>query len=162
MVENSGMSRLQHQKSTLRRWVSGTISSYRTWLFLLWAVAFASVFVWQRHIVEGIRIFRYVKPRPIPKLRPHVFNLTDFGAVGDGVTINTKAFEDAVATIAALGDKGGGQLNVQAGMWLTAPFNLTSHMTLFLAEEAVILGVEGIFTLGSDSRMVMCATLAVT
>jgi len=91
--------------------------------------------------VEGIRFFRFNIPRPIPRLRPHVFNLTDFGGVGDGIWMNTKAFEDAVAAIAKLGNEGG-QLNVQAGVWLTAPFNLTSHMTLFLAEDVVILGVE--------------------
>lgn len=79
---------------------------------------------------------------PVPKLRPTAFNLTDFGGVGDGVTLNTEAFVRAVAQIATLGSQGGGQLNVQPGFWLTAPFNLTSHMTLFLAEGAVILGIQ--------------------
>ena len=80
--------------------------------------------------------------RPIPKLRPVAFNLTDFGGVGDGVTLNTEAFERAVSAISKLGKKGGAQLNVPPGRWLTAPFNLTSHMTLFLAEDAVILGID--------------------
>lgn len=70
------------------------------------------------------------------------YNITDFGGVGDGVTLNTKAFERAVAAIARLGRRGGGQLNVPPGVWLTAPFNLTSHMTLFLAEGAEIRGIE--------------------
>lgn len=70
------------------------------------------------------------------------FNLTEFGGVGDGVTLNTAAFEKAILAIAKLGKKGGGQLNVPPGYWLTGPFNLTSHMTLFLAEGAVILGVD--------------------
>lgn len=78
----------------------------------------------------------------MPKLRPTAFNLTDFGGVGDGVTLNTAAFERAVLAISKLGKKGGGQLNVPPGYWLTAPFNLTSHMTLFLAESAVILGID--------------------
>ena len=78
----------------------------------------------------------------MPRLRPVAFNLTDFGGVGDGVTLNTKAFERAVSAISKLRKKGGGQLNVPAGNWLTAPFNLTSHMTLFLAEGAVILGID--------------------
>lgn len=68
--------------------------------------------------------------------------MTDFGAVGDGKTLNTGAFERAVEEISKLREKGGGQLNVLAGLWLTAPFNLTSHMTLFLADGAVILGIE--------------------
>lgn len=78
----------------------------------------------------------------MPKLRPTAFNLTDFGGVGDGVTLNTEAFERAVAAISKFGKKGGAQLNVPPGRWLTAPFNLTSHMTLFLAEDAVILGID--------------------
>ncbi|GKU93453.1 hypothetical protein SLEP1_g7047 [Rubroshorea leprosula] len=76
------------------------------------------------------------------ELRPVAFNLTDFGGVGDGVTLNTEAFERAVSAISKLGKRGGGQLNVPPGKWLTAPFNLTSHLTLFLAENAEILGIE--------------------
>lgn len=56
--------------------------------------------------------------------------------------MNTKAFEKAIASIKTFQKRGGGQLNVLAGYWLTAPFNLTSHMTLFLAQDAVILGVD--------------------
>jgi len=78
----------------------------------------------------------------MPKLRPIAFNLTDFGGVGDGFTINTEAFERAVSAISKFGKKGGAQLNVPPGRWLTAPFNLTSHMTLFLAQDAVILGID--------------------
>ncbi|KAK6139691.1 hypothetical protein DH2020_026559 [Rehmannia glutinosa] len=91
----------------------------------------------------GLLIFRRAFPsRQLPRLRPVAFNLTDFGGVGDGVTLNTAAFERAVMAISKLGKKGGGQLNVPQGNWLTAPFNLTSHMTLFLAEGAVILGID--------------------
>lgn len=99
------------------------------------------IVIWQRTAVERLLIYRGLapSPRPIPKLRPLVFNLSDFGAVGDGVTVNTKAFERAISEIKK---RGGGQLNVQPGYWLTAPFNLTSHMTLFLAENAVILGID--------------------
>ncbi|MQM01796.1 hypothetical protein Taro_034552 [Colocasia esculenta] len=125
-----------------RRWVPAFLSSYKTMFAVLWVVGLASVFVWQRGgVVEGIRTFRWGAPpgRAAPLLRMRVFNLTEFGGVGDGVAMNTGAFECAVAAIAALG---GGQLNVEAGVWLTGPFNLTSHMTLFLAEGAVILGVE--------------------
>ncbi|RZC59135.1 hypothetical protein C5167_006440 [Papaver somniferum] len=70
-------------------------------------------------------------------LMDHVFCF-----IGDGVTENTKAFEKAIMEISKLWKKGGGQLNVPPGDWLTAPFNLTSHMTLFLAEGATILGIQ--------------------
>lgn len=95
--------------------------------------------------------------RPIPKLRPVAFNLTDFGGVGDGVTLNTEAFERAVSAISKLGKKGGAQLNVPPGRWLTAPFNLTSHMTLFLAEDAVILGIDvSSFVFQKHSSAILC------
>ncbi|KAJ4954226.1 hypothetical protein NE237_031058 [Protea cynaroides] len=72
----------------------------------------------------------------------HAADVAIFFEAGTG-ELNTKAFEKAVAAISKLAKKGvGGQLNVPAGHWLTAPFNLTSHMTLFLSEDAVILGIE--------------------
>ncbi|KAL3835454.1 hypothetical protein ACJIZ3_010190 [Penstemon smallii] len=105
-------------------------------LVLIWAVGFILLIVWQRAAVDRIWPSNH---RPIPNLRPLVFNLTDFGAIGDGKTMNTNAFERAISEIHR---RGGGQLNVEAGRWLTAPFNLTSHMTLFLAQNAVILGID--------------------
>ncbi|KAL0315920.1 UNVERIFIED_CONTAM: putative polygalacturonase [Sesamum radiatum] len=108
-------------------------------------VFFFTVFYSQRDASpRGLLIFRraFPPPRQLPKLRPVAFNLTDFGGVGDGVTLNTPAFERAMTAISKLRKTGGGQLNVPPGYWLTAPFNLTSHMTLFLAEGAVILGID--------------------
>ncbi|WZZ53465.1 hypothetical protein YC2023_053572 [Brassica napus] len=61
---------------------------------------------------------------------------------GHGFTVDTEAFERAVVEISKLEGSGGGQLNVPPGRWLTAPFKLTSHMTLFLAEDSEILGVD--------------------
>jgi polygalacturonase len=65
------------------------------------------------------------------------FNLTQFGAVGDNATLNTAAFEEGVA---AVEKAGGGTLVVPAGIFITAPFNFTSHMTLFLDGNAVVRG----------------------
>jgi polygalacturonase len=48
-------------------------------------------------------------------------NLTDFGGAGDGVTLNTEAFSNAIAS---LSDKGGGELIVPPGIWLIpSPFS---------------------------------------
>lgn len=146
MVEILSLGRfhLQQNRPDLRRWVPAFLSSHKTLFTVLWLAAFASVFIWQRNaVVGGFLFLRWgVASRPIPRLRPAAFNLTDFGGVGDGVTLNTEAFQRAVYAISKLGKKGGGQLNVPPGRWLTAPFNLTSHMTLFLAEDAEILAIE--------------------
>ncbi|XP_077218586.1 putative polygalacturonase [Tasmannia lanceolata] len=72
--------------------------------------------------------------------RPHSVTITEFGAVGDGVTLNTIAFHNAIFYLNSFADKGGGQLFVPAGKWLTGSFSLISHLTLFLDEGAVILG----------------------
>lgn len=142
MVETLTLGRFHHPRLDFKRWIPAILTSHRTLFTFLWIAAFASVFIWQRNVVNGFFITARSSPRPIPKLRPVAFNLTDFGAVGDGLTLNTKAFLRAISVISRLGKKGGGQLNVPPGRWLTAPFNLTSHMTLFLAEDAVILGIQ--------------------
>lgn len=143
MLENYfTLGRFQHQRLDFKRWTPAVLSSHKTLFAVLWIVGFASVFIWQRNIVDGLLLFGRAQPRPVPRMRPVTFNLTDFGGVGDGVTVNTEAFERAISAISKLGKRGGAQLNVPAGNWLTAPFNLTSHMTLFLSEDAVILGIQ--------------------
>ncbi|XP_064999936.1 probable polygalacturonase isoform X2 [Musa acuminata AAA Group] len=133
--------RLQFQQHP--RWLMGLLTTHRTLVLVLWIVGLALVFGWQTSSVDGLAFFRWgTVARPSPRLRAALYNLTDFGGVGDGKTLNTEAFERAVEAISKLGSRGGGQLNVPSGLWLTAPFNLTSHMTLFLAEGAVILGIE--------------------
>ncbi|WOL16444.1 putative polygalacturonase [Canna indica] len=76
------------------------------------------------------------------KPRPHSVTITEFGAVGDGVTSNTLAFQNAVFYLRSFADKGGAQLYVPKGNWLTGSFNLTSHLTLFLEKDAVIIGSQ--------------------
>ncbi|WMV31753.1 hypothetical protein MTR67_025138 [Solanum verrucosum] len=72
--------------------------------------------------------------------RPHSASVLDFGAVGDGETLNTLAFQNAIFYLKSFADKGGAQLYVPAGRWLTGSIKLTSHLTLFLEKEAIILG----------------------
>jgi polygalacturonase len=81
-----------------------------------------------------------------PNCRAHTASLADFGGVGDGTTSNTAAFRSAVDHLSQYsGESGGGaMLYVPAGKWLTGPFNLTSHFTLFLHSDAVILGSQEI------------------
>lgn len=81
-----------------------------------------------------------------PACREHTASLAEFGGVGDGTTSNTAAFRAAVEHLSQYsGDGGGGgTLYVPAGRWLTAPFNLTSHFTLFLHSDAVILASQNI------------------
>nr|XP_010925749.1 probable polygalacturonase [Elaeis guineensis]XP_019707388.1 probable polygalacturonase [Elaeis guineensis] len=70
--------------------------------------------------------------------RREVISITDFGAVGDGRTLNTWPFMKAIYVIQHRRRRGGTLLYVPPGVWLTGSFNLTSHMTLYLARGAVI------------------------
>jgi len=79
---------------------------------------------------------------PAAPPRPHSVTITEFGAVGDGVTLNTVPFQNAVFYLRSFADKGGAQLYVPRGRWLTGSFNLTSHLTLYLEQGAVIVGVK--------------------
>jgi hypothetical protein len=136
-----------------RRGVAAFVSANKTLLAAVWVVGFTLVFLWQSASISGgagagggrgflrLRLTPLPPARPAPRLRPTAYNLTEFGGVGDGRAVNTEAFQRAVEAIAALAERGGGQLSVPPGRWLTAPFNLTSHMTLFLAEGAEILGI---------------------
>ena len=62
--------------------------------------------------------------------------LTDFGAVGDGVTDCSEAF---AAAIKQLKKQGGGHLLVPDGKWLTGPIKLISNFDLHLADNATIV-----------------------
>lgn len=69
----------------------------------------------------------------IPDMR---VNVKDFGGVGDGVTLNTEAFAKAMKH---LSDKGGGHLDVPAGIWLTGPIEILSNCDLHVTPNAVII-----------------------
>lgn len=80
-------------------------------------------------------------PFEMPVLSAPVFpdyevNMGDFGGIGDGIALNTEAFEKAIAK---LSDEGGGKLIVPAGVWLTGPIVLKSNINLHLQDRAVIL-----------------------
>ncbi|TKY61750.1 polygalacturonase protein [Spatholobus suberectus] len=74
--------------------------------------------------------------------RPHSVSILEFGAVGDGITLNTVAFQNAIFYLKSFADKGGAQLYVPSGRWLTGSFNLTSHLTLFLERGATIIASQ--------------------
>ncbi|KAI9081727.1 hypothetical protein K1719_036330 [Acacia pycnantha] len=74
--------------------------------------------------------------------RRYNISLTDFGGVGDGKTLNTKAFGEAIFQIQHLGREEGTLLYIPPGVYLTESFNLTSHMTLYLASGAVIRATQ--------------------
>jgi polygalacturonase len=78
-----------------------------------------------------------------PIIPDHTASVADFGGQGDGLTLNTTAFEKALASLAA---QGGGRLIVPPGIWLTGPIQLRSHVDLHL-ERGALIKFSGDFTL---------------
>ena len=71
-----------------------------------------------------------------PKFPKNQVSIIDFGAVSDGVTLNTNAFSKAIDVLAK---KGGGTLNVPVGIWFTGPIVFKSNINLHLEKGALIL-----------------------
>ncbi len=64
------------------------------------------------------------------------FSILDFGAVGDGVTLNTRAIQHAIDACTAAG---GGRVTVPAGRFLSGTICLKSHVDLHLESGAELV-----------------------
>jgi polygalacturonase len=88
----------------------------------------------------------------LPVIPSATFNVTNYGAVGDGKTLNTAALQKAID---AASTAGGGTVLVPAGKFLTGPFTLASSINLHLAKNAAILVSDDHGTL-SDGQGTVC------
>ena len=80
-------------------------------------------------------------PFEMPKVQQPVFpayevNISKFGAKGDGMTLNTKAINDAIKEV---NQRGGGKVIIPEGTWLTGPIELLSNVNLYTERNALIL-----------------------
>jgi polygalacturonase len=69
--------------------------------------------------------------------RAGLYDVRDFGAKGDGVTVDSPAINAAIDAAAAAG---GGSVRLPAGRYLSATVRLKSHVGLYLEHGAVLLG----------------------
>lgn len=72
----------------------------------------------------------------VPKFKNYSVNIADFGAVGDGATLNTGAINKAIRQVS---EKGGGTVVIPEGIWLTGPIVLLSNVNLFTEVNAFVL-----------------------
>jgi polygalacturonase len=71
-----------------------------------------------------------------PLFKTDTFNIVKYGAVADGLTLNTAVFKKAIAACAG---NGGGTVLVPGGLWLTGPIEMASNVNLHVVRDAVIL-----------------------
>ena len=71
-----------------------------------------------------------------PQIPANTVSITEVGGVGDGLTLNTEAFENGIKKLLK---QGGGRLNVPEGIWLTGPIQLKDNIELHLERNAIIL-----------------------
>lgn len=70
-----------------------------------------------------------------PVFPDKTFSIKDYGAIGDGQTMNTAAFAKAID---ACVKSGGGKVIVPPGLWLTGPIQLQSNINLVVERGALI------------------------
>jgi polygalacturonase len=72
----------------------------------------------------------------LPVFADNSVNIKDFGAIGNGQSLNTEAFAKAIDACAK---KGGGSVIVPPGLWLTGPILFQSNINLHVEKGAIIL-----------------------
>jgi polygalacturonase len=70
-----------------------------------------------------------------PVFKKDTFSIVGYGARADGITLNTKSINDAIADCSK---KGGGVVLVPPGLWLTGPLVLQSNVNLHISRAAVL------------------------
>ncbi|MGD2093499.1 MAG: glycoside hydrolase family 28 protein [Phycisphaerales bacterium] len=96
---------------------------------ILLAISSGQVFAgWE----QADEILSRMKP---PQFPDRDFNITDYGAAGDGQTDCTEAFEKAIS---AANNAGGGRVIVPVGSFFTGPIHLKSNVNLHVSQDALI------------------------
>ena len=72
----------------------------------------------------------------IPK---QIFDVTDFGAVGDGETLNTEAIQN---TIDAANEAGGGKITFPSGVYLSGALFVKSNIEFHIPEDVTIVAIQ--------------------
>lgn len=88
----------------------------------------------ENEIYNGIE---FEMPRIIePTFPDYSVSITDFGAVGDGQTLNSRAIAEAISMVVK---NGGGRVVIPRGIWLTGPIVLKSNVNLHAEAGALVI-----------------------
>src|SRR5262249_34488686 len=89
-----------------------------------------------------------------PQPAAGLVNVKDFGAKGDGVTLDTAALTRAIDTCARAG---GGTVYFPAGTYLSGTLHLKSHVTLWIDSGATVLGSNNLADYASSGPQAQTA-----
>ncbi len=78
-------------------------------------------------------------PMATTNATPGIYNVKNFGATGDGLTLDSKAINAAIQTAA---DSGGGTVFVPAGNYLCGSIRLKSNIHLYIDQGATLIAAE--------------------
>jgi polygalacturonase len=95
-----------------------------------------AVKVWQSSS-EPLKELEWVRKQiKAPVFPDKEFSITNYGAIGDGKTLNTEAFRKAIDDCHK---SGGGRVTVPLGIFLTGAIHLKSNVNLHMADGTTIL-----------------------
>jgi parallel beta-helix repeat protein len=97
-------------------------------------------------LIVGIHAHAFGQPAAEQNSRPGQFDVREFGAKGDGITLDTQAIQ---AAIRAANKAGGGTVVFLPGIYVTGTFELLSNVTLDVEAGAVIRGSGKVADYGS-------------
>jgi polygalacturonase len=84
--------------------------------------------------IHALSVAAQIPPEPV--IPSAVWDISKYGAVGDGTTLNTEAVQKAID---ACSGSGGGTVLVPAGKFLIGPITLASHINLKIDAGAILL-----------------------
>lgn len=114
-------------------------NKYMQYLFLTFAILLVSCKETKVEVVENDpwKIMQQILDSVVePTFPDNAFNILDFGAVSDGVSNNTEAFQNAIKKCT---ESGGGKVIVPKGKYFTGAIHLDNNVNLHLEEGSEIL-----------------------
>jgi polygalacturonase len=71
-----------------------------------------------------------------PAFKNDTFNILRYGAIADGLTLNTISINKAIAECSS---RGGGVVLIPGGLWLSGPIEMKSNVNLHIVRDAILL-----------------------
>lgn len=109
---------------------------YKCIRYWLLAVCISSVNISAKPSKPDFNWAKNVGARTVPN-KEQIYNVSDYGAVADGITLNTKAIQK---TIDECSSKGGGIVTFQPGRYLTGSIFVKEGVNLNIPKGVVLLG----------------------